>query len=309
MYARLPREMLASVTRSLNVPVGTNVIVEALNYASMQLAGYYSWPWFLSEATTTFRPPVTGIGTINSTTLPGRVTYSSISDPLANTYVNENWRVMFGQHDYPVLLDTGTYLSFDTTKVTPVDVTAQPFRLFQSSIRMPDDFRQGSDFACYNTTLRYRIRHVNRMSFERHWQAYKQMATNTALVFADAEPFYDASNARWVDRIQLCPPPAAVTQIRIAYQKTPAQIDLVTNAPTEWPEGYDEVIELLALGRIGESTGDGAAVMAARRATGLIRQLRGAIATAVVDDTPIQNTSFGGASWEDGGLSVLPREV
>ncbi len=309
MHARLPREMLAAVTRDLNVPVGTNVIVEALNYASMQLAGYYSWPWLLSEATTTFRPPLTGTGTIANSTTPGRATISSITDPAFDVYVNENWRIMFGQHDYPVLTATPSYVTFNTDKVYPVDQAAQPFRLFQSSIRMPADFRQGSDFACYNTTLRYRIRHVNRMSFERHWQAYKQMATNTALVFADMEPFYDTSNNRWVDRIQLCPPPASVTQIRIAYQRTPNPIDLVTNAPTEWPEGYDEVIELLALGRIGEKTGDQGAVIAARRATGLIRQLRGAIATAVVDDTPIQNTSFGGASWEEGGLSVLPREV
>lgn len=309
MYARLPREMLAAVTRSLNVPVGTNVIVEALNYASAQLAGYYSWPWLLSEATWTFKTPITGSGDMASSgifTVDG-----SITDPGSSiSYVNQNWRLLVGQHDYPIMTANAGQFVIDTTKNSPVVVSNATFRLFQACVTMPADFRPGSDFACYNTTMRYRIRHVNRMSFERHWQAYKQMSTNTSLVFSDIEPFYDdAPPGSWKHRLQFCPPPAPTTQVRVAYQRVPNVIDPVANAPTEWPQGYDEALELLAIGRIGEMTGDSAAMMAAARAKGLIRQLRGAVATAVVDDTPIQNTSFGGASWEQDGLSVLPRET
>lgn len=307
MFARLPREMLASVARDLNVSVGTNVIIEALDYASVQLAGYYSWPWLLSEATYTFRAPLTGTGTLG---LDNVFTISDISTVDDYGYVNENWRLVIGLHDYPVKTCLPGVITLDTSKVSVVPVTDASFRLFQAALTMPADFRPGSDFTAYNTTLRYRVKHLNRIAFEKHWQAYKMMSSNVSLAYTDIEPFYDNGLVpAWRYRIQFCPPPVGDTQIRISYQRMPNRIDVVTNAPTEWPTGYDEIIELLALGRIGEKNGDAGAVVAARRAQGLIRQLRGAVATAVIDETPVQNSGYGQASFEEGGLSVLPRET
>jgi hypothetical protein len=297
--------MIAAVTRDLRVPVGNNVILEALNYASQQLAGYYAWPWFLSEATWTFRAPLTGTCTVSST---GVFTIVSISDPDYYSYIDRNWRIMIGISDYPIASIEPGEISADSSKVGPVaSATPVDFTLFHAGLTMPADYRPGTDFACYHTTLRYRIRHVNRMAFERHWQAYKQMSSQTSLVYSEREPFYDAIQG-WRHQLQFCPPPAGGTQVRISYQRRPSDINPVTNLPIEWPVGYDEVIELLALGRIGQKTGDLVAVNAAKRAQGLVRQLRGAVATAIIDETPQQGSGFSGASWEQDGLSVLPRE-
>lgn len=304
MFARKPKEMLAAVTRDLSVPVGTNVIIEALSYASEQLAGYYTWPWFQSEMTWTFRNSVTGMCTITES---GVATFQSISDVNVGAYADRNWRLIIGLHDYPILTVTGAGATLDFNKIRPYPLAVStPFRLAHTSLTLPEDFRPGSDFACYNTTLRYRIPHVPRLVFERYWQSYKQMISNTALVCTDQEPLYDGEIG-WRNMIQFCPAPVGGTQVRIAYQRSPTALDFVNNKTTEWPRGYDEVLELLALGRIGEKTGDTKAIMGSRRAKGLIRQLRGSVATAVVDNAPLQNTSFGGAYWEGEMGSVLPR--
>ncbi len=306
MAGRLPREMLASVVRRLSVPAGTGEILEALNYANQHLAAYYAWPWFLSEMTWTFRAPVTGKATISSS---GSATLASMSDGSADTYVDKNWRLQIGMHDYPVESISGNVATVDATKVRPLDVTtAADYLLFHAGLTMPDDFAPGRDIACYNTTMRYRIRHVNRMSFERHWQAYKQMTSNIPLLFSDREPLYDAANG-WRYQLQFCPRPASGTQVRVSYYRKPSPVNLTTNEPLEWPEGFDEAVELIATGRLAESLGDARAMAGARRAKGLIRQLRGSVVTAVMDETPMQNAPFGGAAWEEDGLSVLPRET
>lgn len=306
MKARLPREMLAAVTRGLSVSVGLNVIVEALNYASEQLAGYYAWPWFMSETTWTFRAPVTGTCTVSN----GTITVVTSSDASFYTYVTKLWRIAIGQFDYPVSAVAAGQVTLDTTKTKALDVaTAANFTLFEAGMPMPADFMPGHDLTCYNTGQRYRVRHIGRSGFERHWQAYKGMASNMPLVYADREPYYDTNAAAWVSALQFCPRLSVGTQVRISYQRSPVALDFATNAPSEWPKGYDEVLELLALGRLGELYSDSQAVIAGKRAKGLIRQLRGIVATAVRDDTPDQHTPYGGASWESDGLSVLPREV
>jgi len=297
--------MVAAVQRGLSVPVGTGEIVAALNYANEHLAGYYSWPWFLSEMTWTFRAPVTG--TLNI--LDGDVTLESVSDAGWTNYVDLNWRLQVGVHDYPIAGLSGAALLLDTAKTRPIDVGAGTnYVLFHAALTLPEDFSPGKDIACYNTTMRYRVRHMNRMAFERHWQSYKQMASNIPMIFCEQEPLFDAVLG-WRHLLQFCPRPTSGTQVRIAYYRSPKPVDLVTNKATEWPRGYDEVLELLALGRLAELKGDQRAMLAAKRATGLIRQLRGSVATAIVDDTPQQNAPYGGASWEEGGLSVLPREA
>ena len=305
MAGRLPKEMLSSIVRRLSVPAGTGQILEALNFANKHLAAYYAWPWFLSEMTWTFRAPVTGLATVATN---GTITFTSVSDADCGTYVDQNWRISIGPHDYPIQMASGGGAEYDETKARPVEITTPTaFIMFHAGLTMPADFMPGSDISCYNTTMRYRVRHVNRMAFERHWQSYKQMTSNIPLVFADREPLYDGT--KWIYQLQFCPRPAANTQVRVAYYRTPTAISLTTNAPTEWPDGFDEVLELIAAGRLGEELGDPAAVAGARRAKGLIRQLRGSVATAVMDETPMQNAPFGGASWEEDGLSVLPREV
>ena len=307
MAGRLPREMLASIVRRLSVTVGTGEIVEALNFANQHLASYYSWPWFLSEMTWTFRAPVTGTATVTSA---GTVTLTDPSDPNFADYVDRNWRIQIGTYDYPVDEIIGDTITVDSTKVRPIAVTtATNFVLFHAGLTMPPDFQPGRDIACYNTTMRYRVRHVNRMAFERHWQSYKQMTSNIPLLFSDREPFYDSGAKAWRYQLQFCPRPASGTQVRISYYRRPSVVDLTTNAPMEWPEGFDEVLELVAAGRLAEANGDQKAMLGARRAKGLIRQLRGSVATAVMDETPMQNAPFGGAAWEEDGLSVLPREV
>jgi len=307
MYARLPREMLAAVTRDLNVPVGTNTIAEALEYASAQLAGYYSWPWFLSEFTYAFRQSITGTCTLSGGTILELVTYD---DPGSSMdFVDQNWRIQIGMSDYRIKYTDQGAIGIDYSKNRGVPIgTATAFKLFHAGLSLPTDYRVGSDFACYHTSLRYRIKHVSRMAFERYWQSYKQMQSNTSLVFADADPYYSDGQG-WRHHLQFCPPPAANTEVRVSYQRMPTAIDFENNTPTEWPLGYDEVLELLALGRLAQKTGDAMAMNSAKRAQGLIRQLRGAVATAVMDDTPQTNASFGGASWEQEGLSVLPRET
>lgn len=304
MQARLPREMVAAVQRGLSTPVGNGEIVAALNYASSHLADYYAWPWFLSEMTWTFRAPVTGTCSI----VDGDVTLESVSDAGWTNYVDLNWRLQVGQHDYPIDAVSGGTVLFDTSKVRPIDVgTGTNYVLFHAALTLPADFKPGKDIACYNTTMRYRVRHMNRMAFERHWQAYKQMASNFPLVYCEREPLYDAVLG-WRYQLQFCPRPVSGTQVKVAYYRSPEPVNLATNAPTEWPTGYDEILELLALGRLGELMGDMRAVLAGKRATGLIRQMRGMVATAVMDETPQQNAPYGAASWEEGGLSVLPRE-
>lgn len=307
MKARLPREMLAAVTRKLSVSVGLNTIVEALNYASAQLAGYYAWPWLVSEITYTFPAAVTGQCMVND---DGTIEVFDPSDANFTSYVDQNWRILVGTADYPILSGAQSLMTVDMEKVVPITTTARVnCTLFQSSVTMPADFMPGKDITAYNTTMRYRIRHINRQAFERQWQSYKQMYSNMPLSFADREPFYDSTPpGRWKYQLQFCPRPVANTQIRVTYLRFPKAIDLTTNAPTEWPQGYDEVIELLAAGRIGEEHGDAKAILGAKRAKGLIRQLRGGVATAVIDDTPEQNAPYGGASWEQDGMAVLPRE-
>ena len=305
MKARLPREMVAAVQRGLSVPVGTGEVVAALNYASEQLAGYYAWPWFLSEFTWTFHASVTGTCTVSGAT----VTILTASDAAYATYVDKNWRIQIGQHDYPVDTVGGGEVGLDVNKVSPIEVgSAATYVLFHAGLTLPSDYKPGSDIACYSTTMRYRLRHLNRMSFERHWHAYKQMASNMPMIYCEREPFYDLVLG-WRYQLQFCPKPVAGTQVRVTYYRAPQAIDLVANHATEWPTGYDEVLELLALGRLAELKGDSRAMLGAKRAKGLIRQLRGKVATAIMDETPQQNAPYGGASWEEGGLSVLPREV
>lgn len=304
MDARLPREMLAAVVRDLSVPVSPAVVVEALNYASAQLAGYYAWPWFLSEMTWTFPAPITGTATATGT----QVTLVSTSGSTSS--VDKNWRVQIGTYDYPVDTLLGSVINVDISK-TRIYPVADPaaYTLYQSSLTMPPDFIPGKDITCYNTQMRYRVRHVSRQAFERHWQSYKQMASNMPIIYTEREPFLDTSpGGGWRHQLQFCPRMTSNTQVRIAYYRNPAPIDPVDNQPSEWPTGYDEVIELLALGRLGEKLGDKQAMLGGRRAQGLIRQLRGGVATAAMDSTPQQNSPFGEAFWEQGGLSVLPRE-
>lgn len=300
MPRRTLQAMIAQVQRNLagaSVPLGT--IHKAIETAHMDLHQGYPWPWMVAETNILIPPPYsTGlISIMNGTSLV--VGIGTNWDP---TWTGRRLRMGTGNVDY--IVDTITS-PLSLTLRQPVNLSAnvvgQGYTLYKDTFEMPADFVPGSDFYLANPTLRVRLKHVPRYHFERQMNVLRTLMTNISTLYTDAE--YNTESERY--QIRLAPPVGAVGEYRLVYFRMPPNLSELDQV-TYFPEGFDEVIELMAEAELRARLNIPGAPVAQARAAAKIRLLKKQVAVATVENQPSTGGYPGDSSFSIDGLSIAP---
>ncbi len=291
--------MVASVMRAfpgMSIPPGE--IKQVLETANKDIHASHSWPWTYKDWNLAIPPPQT-TGTI--TIYDG--TY--VVQGLGTTFptLQPGYRLRFGDAsiDYQVqAIFNATSLALTQPINRGADYVDVPYTLYKDTFEFPVDFEIGQDVILTNPLMRSRLKHIPRYTFEKQMMVLRPLQSNFPLYYTD-NSFNPTSGCH---SIRICPPLSTRAEYRLTYRAKPPDLDLPTSV-TALPEGFDEVLELMAEARLKMIYQHPGAEAAAVLATGKLRSLKRIVGNATVE---IQPTASGvpDSSYSQWGLSILP---
>ena len=319
MARRTFAQMVAAVQRSMNgVDVSGGEIQQALETAHKELHLNYDWPWSYAEANILIPQPTT-TGTLSIAKGDTVVYIAGCTDfpfvpvipGLFSPWPIRGYRLKIGDAsnnvDYIVADGTAVNVGGDAYTVelaqpfNSADVTDSTVTLYKDRFPLPQDCDPGQDIFISQQNLRIKIKHITRPQFEAQALILKPMATNLTMFYTDA--FFDGNDNTY--GIRFMPPISQMGEYRILYRKRPADFTASTDY-TEIPEGYDEVLELIAEARIKFVTNTPGSEQAKMRAEAKLKMMRRRMATAAVDNQPKFSGGLSDSSFSQNGLSVTP---
>ncbi len=300
MSRRTVQAMIASVQRALsanNVPLGD--IHKAINTAYKDTSSAWDWPWLYAEWNVLIPPPYT-TGTISIANGTASVVgVATVWDP---TWVGR--RIRFGGNnvDYIILnIINPTMLTLAQPVNLGANLVGSAYRMWQQEYLMPLDFDPGNDIFLGQPTLRYRIKHIPRYSFEQQGIVLKQLFTSIQMFYTDS----GCDEATGAYKIQFMPPVSQVGEYRLVYRKRPDDLSIPTQV-TAIPEGYDEVLELIAESRLRIEYNLPAPEGPMMRAQAKLKMLRRMISAAMIDNQPLVHGAMSDSSISQWGLMIGP---
>lgn len=297
------RQVVAGVQRKPGLAgISLGEIFDVVQTAAKDL-GNQPWPWNYAE-TNILVPPSYSTGTVNVTNLTATVT--GIGTTWVPTWYGQ--RIRFGNSnlDYTVLSISG---AGSLTLAQPVNLGANlvgaSYTMYQDTYTYPSDYILGSDVALLQPTLRTRIPKIPRYKFEMVMNSgMRSFSTTYAMFYCDhGEDLTSGTATSRLFRFRLGPPPSGVAELRLCYHQMAP--DFVITDETTLPEGFDEIVGLVAASKLydiykmpGESTA------AKELAAGKIRLLKRQVATQTIDDVPDASYEVSDSSISQWGMMI-----
>ena len=281
------RQVVADIQRKPGLArVSLGQIYDAVQSAAKDL-GNEPWPWNYAESNVLVPPPYT-TGTINVT--DGTNVVSGVLTVWDPTWYGRRIRFSNSNLDYIVQSFTNpTQLLLEQPVNLGANVVNGTYTMYQDTYAYPADYIIGSDVALLQPVIRTRVPKVPRYKFELYMNSgLRSMSTNIQMFYCDQGEDLTVNSASGFSgryRFRLGPPRAGPAELRLCYHQMAP--DFAAAAQTTFPEGFDEIISLVASSRLydyqmmpGEST---ATKMIA---AGKIRLLKRQVSTQTIDDVP-----------------------
>lgn len=280
-------QIVADVQRKPGLArVSIGQIVDAVQTASKDL-GNEPWPWNYAETNILVPTPYT-TGTINVTN--GTNTVTGTLTVWDNTWYGRRIRFSNSNLDYIISTITNPTLLF---LEQPVNLSASivngSYTMYQDTYVYPADYIVGSDVGLFQPVARTRVPKIPRYKFEMYMNSgLRSMSTNIQMFYCDhgedlTVGAVSGFSGRY--RFRLGPPPAGPAELRLCYHQMAP--DYLQGAQTTFPDGFDEIISLMAAARLYDDSkvrGESDAVKAI--AAGKIRLLKRQISIQTIDDIP-----------------------
>jgi len=296
------RQIIADVQRypSLDT-ISLGQIIDSISTVTKDI-GNQPWPWNYAE-TNILVPAAYSTGTVSvnngSATVTGALT---VWDP---TWYGR--RVRFGNSnlDYTVTSIGGVGT---LTLNQPVNLTASlvnsSYTMYQDTYLYPSDYIVGSDVALLQPVVRARIPKIPRYKFEMAMNAgLRSFSTNIQMFYCDhGEDFTSGTYSRRL-RFRLGPPPTGPAELRLCYHRMAP--DIAAAEMTTLPDGFDEVITLMAAARLYDlQKMPGLSDPVKAIAAGKLKLLRRAVTTQTIDDVPNATMEMPDSSISQWGLMI-----
>lgn len=286
--------MMSSLQRKLDPSeITLGEIAEAIQMARKDIDTKYDWPWAYGDTNLLILPPYT-TGTISMSTGDATVTGSGTSFTAAG--VDSTWRLRAAGRSgdwkvatvtNPTTLELQQLPNFDGT------ISGSTYVLWKDEYATPSDFQVGGQLLLYNQEIRCEIPYITMSDLERITMGWKTAQSTLPLGYSDVG----------TGVIRFAPPIASRAELRLRYKKIPADLAELS-AVSSIPEGYDELLELVAGTKLRQDHGlldKNSSGQTATKMKALIRDL------ATVDmrfDGP--GPGMADSSISQGGLSILP---
>jgi hypothetical protein len=227
-----------------------------------------------------------------------------------------NWLAQVGQPGYRIRVGNSnldyivaSIVNLNTiTLAQPVNLgtnlTASTYTLYKDTFFYPSDYIVGSDVALLQPVIRTRIPKIPRYKFEMAMNSgLRSMSTNIQMFYCDAGIGSDLSGNRFY-QFRLGPPPAGVAELRLCYHSQAPDLT-ASSSTTLLPDGYDEVIALIAASKLYDiHKAPGLSQQVKDLANGKLRLLKRQIATQTIDDVPDGMTEVPDSSISQWGMMI-----
>lgn len=304
--------MISSLQRRLwpvRVPLGE--ILQALQTAAKDLDAKYEWPWSYGEANISIRPPYsTGTVTVNpnSTLVAGTGTDFSTPGIVAGIVGERHsgWRLRINGRtsDWLIAYSAGV------TDIDPVLVNLvleqepnvdaslidQSYMVFKDEYAMPSDFQPGSQLLLCHQESRLPITYRPVSTVAEMAASFRGSSASAPVAYSDCGR----------NRIRFTPTLLTRMELKLIYKRVVPDF-AATSDTTYLPEGYDELVELVAEAKLRMENGMPDANATGRAATkfgALKRQI--STSQMLVDGT--SGSGMADSSISDRGLFILPLE-
>jgi hypothetical protein len=280
------RQVIAGVQRKPGLEsVSLGKIIDAVAIASKDV-GNQPWPWNYAE-TNVLVPPPYSTGTVSITNNTGSVTGNAPAD--WTPYVGQfGWRIRFGNSNLDYIISNIINPNLILLS-QPINLAASlvnsSYTLYKDTYEYPSDYIIGSDVALLQPIVRTRIPKIPRYKFEIAMNAgLRSFSTNIQMFYCD-----QGETSFGTFQFRLGPPPAGPSELRLCYHSMAP--DLIPTDLTLLPDGYDEIIMLMAASRLYDMQKlPGLSDAAKSQAEGKIKLLRRQVMTQTIDDVP--NASY-----------------
>ena len=279
-------QIIADVQRKPGLErVSLGHITDAVAGSAKDL-GNEPFPWNYAE-TNILVPPPYSTGTINVTNGTNVVTgVLTVWDP---TWYGR--RIRFGNSnlDYIVQSFTNpTQIILEQPVNLGASIAGGSYTIYQDTYVYPADYIVGSDVALLQPLVRTRVPKIPRYKFEMIMNAgLRSFSTNIQMFYCDhGQDLSIGTSTSGAYRFRLGPPPAGPAELRLCYHQMAPDFASVAEITT-FPEGFDEIITLVAASRLyKEHKAEGEAEASTALAAAKIRLLKRQIATQTIDDVP-----------------------
>jgi hypothetical protein len=282
------------------IPLGE--IGDAINTASKDV-GNQPWPWNYAE-TNVLVPAPYSTGTVSITDGSNAVTgLGTVWTP----YVGQTgWRIRFGSSNLDYIISAiNNITSITLAQVVNLgsNLAGSSYTLYKDTYFYPSDYIVGSDVALLQPTIRTRIPKIPRYKFEMAMNTgLRTMATNITMFYCDQGIGYDVNLVPYY-QFRLGPPPAGPAELRLCYHSMAPDLGLAST--TLLPDGYDEIITLVAASKLYDvHKAPGTAEQVKALANGKMRLLKRQIATQTIDDVPGSMTEVPDSSISQWGMMI-----
>ena len=275
---------MASVQRSLrgaNVSLGE--VHQAIDTANKKVHLSFHWPWSYGDTNLLIQAPWSGpVGTVDVVNQVSPSLLESNSGGLDTTWTGMRIQVGNSNVDYKVASFPAAdqiLLAQPLNLATPlVDAT---YTLYKDTYTLPADCDVAQDLMIAIQNVQIVVRHVPRYTFENYALAQLQSSTSMTQFYADTE----FNTTLGLYQIRFMPPISTVGEYRLVYRKRPPDLT-APNATSALPEGYDEILELVASAKLMGDYGLPGAEKKAAEAAGAIRLMRRMVEGALIDNQP-----------------------
>ncbi len=299
MSRRTVQQIIAEIQRMPGLGrIGPGEILDKVNQAHKDVTNY-PWPFNLTDTNVDVPASYTA-GTISIVDGTAAVTGAG------TTWVPgwTGYRLQFGAYnlDYPVSAVTGVgTLTLAMNVNLGANLVNSTYTLYKDTYEYPSDYVIGSDVIMEHPTVRYRISKIPRYRFEQYMNAgMRSFFTNIQQFYCDE----GENPTTGAFRFRFGPPSSSVISYRMTYHRMGTDLTSATQK-TMLPEGFDEVISLIAASKlydINKMPGESTAVKAL--ADGKLRLLKRQYATATIDDVPEASFELPDSSISQWGLSI-----
>jgi hypothetical protein len=297
------RQIVADIQRLPNLAsLSFGHILDAVATAEKDI-GNQPWPWNYKE-TNVLVPPPYSTGAVDVVNNTPTVTGAAGNLPNWTPYIGQiGWRLRFGNSNLDYIISS----IVNATTITleqPVNLSASlvnsSYTLYKDTYGYPSDYMIGSDVALLQPIVRSRIPKIPRYRFEMAMNAgLRSFSTNIQMFYCD-----QGQTSTGVYQFRLGPPPAGPCELRLCYHSTAPDLTNITDT-TLLPEGYDEIIGLMAASKLYDThrqpgMSDGCKNIAA----GKLRLLKKQIAAQTIDDTPNASNEVPDSSISQWGMMI-----
>jgi hypothetical protein len=286
-------QIIADIQRTPGLEAMTlGEIVDAVSGAATDI-GNQPWPWNYAESNVLVPAPVsTGTVSINDGTavVTGALTTWGTSPGAGDPSIG--WRIRFGNSNLDYIISNvvnNTTINLVQAVNLGQNLAGSSYTLYKDTYAYPTDYIPGSDVALLQPTIRNRIPKIPRYKFEMAMNAgLRSMSTNIQMFYCDQGQTTTGTGVKRFS-FRLGPPPAGPAELRLCYHSMATAVNLAnaTTQTTDLPEGYDEIIGLMAMSKlydIHKKPGSSDQVKAI--AFGKMRLLQRQVATQTIDDLP-----------------------